>query len=81
MTLACFGTFWASLFTFFKKNFVLLKITGEGSVLDSEMRIWSIFVIKPVLKWCLNLSRSLFLYFNNLVSVTAGELNSSRGHM
>ena len=34
----------------------------RGSV--PEMRIWSIFVIKSDLKWCIYLSRSLFLYTN-----------------
>ena len=30
---------------------------------------------------CIHLSRSLFLYFNYLVSVTAGGPESPRGHM
>ena len=33
------------------------------------------------LKWYIHLSRSLFLYFNYLVSVTAGGQESPRGHM
>ena len=40
--------------------FVWLRITDEGSV--PEMRIWSILLIKSDLKWCIYLSRSLFLY-------------------
>ena len=42
--------------------FVWLRITDEGSV--PEMRIWSILLIKSDLKWCIHLSRSLFLYLN-----------------
>ena len=34
--------------------------------------LWSILLIKSDLKWCIHLSRSLFSYFNYLVSVTAG---------
>ena len=56
-----------------------LKITDEGSV--PEMRIWSIFLIKSDLKWFKHISRSLFLYFNYLVGVTAGGPVSPRGHM
>ena len=37
-----------------------MRITDEGSV--PEMRIWSILLIKSDLKWCIHLSRSLFLY-------------------
>ena len=45
--------------------FVWLRITDEGSV--PEMRIWSILLIQSDLKWCLHLSKSLFLYlFSNL---------------
>ena len=46
-----------------------------------EMRIWSILLIQSDLKWCIHLSRSLFLYFNYLVSVTAGGPVRPRGHM
>ena len=60
-------------------SFHRLRITDEGSV--PEMRIWSILLIKSVLKWCIHLSRRLFLYFNYLVSVTAGGPESPRGHM
>ena len=41
-------------------NFVWLRITDEGSL--PEMRIWSILLIKSDLKWCIHLSRGLFLY-------------------
>ena len=52
-------------------NFIFwVRITDEDSV--PEMRIWSILLIKSDLKWCIQLSRSLFLYFNYLESVTAG---------
>ena len=40
--------------------FVRLRITDEGSV--PEMRIWSLLLIKSDLKWCIHLSRNLFLY-------------------
>ena len=42
------------------KILVWLRITDEGSV--PEMRIWSIVLIQSDLKWCIHLSRSLFLY-------------------
>ena len=42
--------FWTSLGTW---------ITDEGLV--TEMRIWSILLIKSDLKWCIHLSKSLFL--------------------
>ena len=45
----------------FVNYFVWLRITDEGSV--PEMRIWSILLIKSDLKWCIHVSRSLFLYF------------------
>ena len=47
-----------------------LRITDEGYV--PEMRLSSILLVKLDLKWCIHLRRSLFLYFNYLVSVTAG---------
>ena len=56
-----------------------LPIPDEGSI--PEMRIWSILLIKSDLKWCVHLSGSLYLYFNYLVSVTAGGPRSPRGHM
>ena len=43
----------------------MLRITDDGSV--PEMRI----SYGPYLKWCIHLSRSIFLYLNYLVSVTA----------
>ena len=60
---ACFGTFWTSLSNFWT-YFVWLRITDEGSV--PEMRIWSILLIQSDLKWCIHLSRSLFLCFKLL---------------
>ena len=42
------------------KLLLWLRTTNEGSV--PEMRIWSILLIKSDLKWCIHLSRSLFLY-------------------
>ena len=67
---ASFVTFVTSLFNFL--NYCVgLRITDEGSV--TEMRIWSILLMKSDLKWCIHLD--LFLYFNHfthLVSVTAG---------
>ena len=71
---ASFGTFVRSLFNFLN-YFVWLRITDEGSV--TEMRIWSILLMKSDLKWCIHLD--LFLYFNHfthLVSVTAGGQES-----
>ena len=59
LTSACFGTFWASIFNFWHYS-VWLRITDEGSV--TELRIWSILLIKSDLKWCMHLSTSLFLY-------------------
>ena len=72
---AWFGTSLSNILDYF----VWLRITDEGSV--PEMRIWSILLIESDLKWCIHLSRSLFLYFNYLVSVTAGGQVSPRGHM
>ena len=48
--------------------FSILETTlfGEGSHNEGslpEMRIWSMLLIKSELKWCIHLSRSLFLYF------------------
>ena len=71
-------TFLASLFKFLN-YFVWVMITDEGSV--SEMRIWSILIIKSDLKRCIHPSRILFLYFNYLLSVTAGGPESRRGYM
>ena len=54
--------FWGIIFQPFLNNSVWLRITDEGSV--PEMRIWSILLIKSDLKWCIHLSRSLFLNTN-----------------
>ena len=70
--------FWNITFNFLN-CFVWPRITDEGSV--AEMCTWSILLIESELKWCIHLSTSLFLYFNYLVSVTAGGPVSSRGHM
>ena len=59
-----FRYFWDIVFPLLN-YFVWQRITDEGSV--PEMRIWSILWIKSVLKWCMHLSRSLFLY--SLISV------------
>ena len=40
--------------------YVWPRITDEVSL--PEMGIWSILLIKSDLKWCIHLSRSLFLY-------------------
>ena len=40
--------------------FLWRRTTNDGSV--PEMRIWSILLIESDLKWCINLSRSLFSY-------------------
>ena len=72
-------SFFRYFFALFFNNFLWLRITDEGSI--PEMRIWSILLIKSDLKWCIHLSRSLYLYFNYLLSVTAGGTRSPRGHM
>ena len=54
-----FGHFWDNTFQFLKLLF-WLRITDEGSV--PKMRIWSILLIQSDSKWCIHLSRSLFLY-------------------
>ena len=56
-----FSLFWhfqVDIFNFWNL-FVWRRISGEGSL--SEMRIWSIFLVNSDLKWCIHLSRSLFL--------------------
>ena len=66
-----FRQFLASLNSHILNYFIWLRITEEGSV--PEMCIWSISnLILFFFKWCIHLSRSLFLNFNYLVSVTAG---------
>ena len=42
----------------------MLRFTDEGAL--PVMRIWSILLIEFDLKWCIHLSRSLFLYFYSL---------------
>ena len=74
-----FGTFWVLLFNFLLKYFVWLRVTDEGLV--PRMRKWSILLITSESKWCIKISRSLFSYFNYLVSDTAGGPRSRRGHM
>ena len=54
---ACVGTF-GTLFNIWN-YMVWLRITDEGSV--TEMRIWSILLIKSESKWCIHLNRGLFL--------------------
>ena len=49
---ASFGTFVTSLFNILN-YFVWLRITDEGYV--SEMRIWSVLLMKSDLKWCIHL--------------------------
>ena len=78
-------SFWLKLVSaLFGIIFQLLQLLSlakddEGSI--PEMRMWSILLIKSDLKWCIHLDRSLYLYFNFLVSVTAGGPMSPRGHM
>ena len=45
----------------------LVISTDEGSV--PEKRIWSIFLIKSDLKWCIHLKRSLFLYSRRSIEI------------
>ena len=47
------------LFSTFENTF-WLRITADDA---PEMRIWSILLIYPDLKWCILLSRSLFFIF------------------
>ena len=54
-----FMVFRAIIFNFWN-HFIWLRITDKGSL--PEMRIWSILFIKSEFKWCMHLSRSLFLY-------------------
>ena len=57
-----FRHFWGINVQPFVNYFVWLRIIDEGSIPD--MRIWPILLIKSDLKWCIDLSRSLFLYFD-----------------
>ena len=50
----------SSLFFKFFIYFPCLGITDEGSI--PEMRIWSILYIESDSKWCMHLSRSLFVF-------------------
>ena len=59
--------------------FVWLMITDEGSV--SKMRIWSILLIKSDFKWCIHLSRSLFLYLDHDVKVEEIKLLLHKPHL
>ena len=63
----CFSFFrhFYALFLNFLNYFVWLRITDE--VLVPGMRIWSILLIKSDLKWCMHLSRSLFLYLSTYI--------------
>ena len=62
--LSFFWHFWHYFSTTYN-YFIWLRVTDEGSV--PEMRIWSILLIKSDLEWCIHLSRSLFLYFNEVL--------------
>ena len=46
------------------KNEKVQKVKKEGPV--PKMRIWSMLLIKSDLKWCIHLSRSLFLYYERV---------------
>ena len=71
MASACLDTFGLSLFNFL--NYIVwLRITEEGSV--PEMRIWSILLIISDLKWCIHLSRSLFLYSYSYTRSVASKI-------
>ena len=63
------------------KPLCLEKDHWWGSITRNAHMIWSILLIKSDLKWSIHLSRSLFSYFNYLVSVTAGGPVSLGGHM
>ena len=55
------SNFW--IFSNMLDYFVWLRIIDEGSL--PEMRIWSTLLNESDLKWCIHLSRSLFLYFDS----------------
>ena len=61
------------------KLLCLAKDHGRGSV--PEMHIWSISLIRSDLKWCIHLRRSLFVYLNYSVSITADGPGSLKGHI
>ena len=52
-----------------KVHLFWLRITDEGSV--SDTRIWFILLIKSDLKWCVHLSKRMFLYLNNCIDGNA----------
>ena len=56
---ACFGTLWSLLFTFYTTCFS--KDHSQALGFSTEMRIWSISLIYSDWKWCIHLSRSLYL--------------------
>ena len=58
---ASFSTFGTLFFNFFN-YFLWLRITDEGLI--PEMHIWSILLIISDLKWCIHLSRSLYLMYH-----------------
>ena len=60
------------LFATFETIFCLLMIINEGSV--PEMRKWYILLNKSNLKWCIHLSRSLFLYYHSACNKTCFSL-------
>ena len=60
LALTSFGIFGVLYFNFCYYC-LWLRITDEGSI--PEMRIWSILLIKSDLKWCIHLSRSLYIVY------------------
>ena len=56
-------------------------IKREHYKLPTRDEIHAKFKGAKYFKWCIHLSRSLFLNFNYLLSVTAGGPESPRGHM
>ena len=61
--------------------FLAHRPSGDRRFAKCDCSITADLLIKSDLKWCIHISRSLFLYFNYLVSVTAGGPVSPRGHM
>ena len=77
MASAYLGTFWHH-FAIFVNYFIWLRITDEGLV--PELRIWSILFIKSDLKWCIHLSKSLYV-FQQLDCYLQGKvITTSFGH-
>ena len=58
-------------------------LRNKLNLLSNQMHIaYMVHIVNLIrLKWCIHLSRSLFLNFNYLVSVTACGPVSPRGHM